>query len=201
MSNLKSECLRWTLAKKLWINVILTCRFWEDLQALRAPTRRPTRRTEVPKREGDVDALWPESKRRESGSGVLWFEVPSSVHFCKCKIFCPHVTLNSIMSCLHFRDMDSLSRAQTQTLLQEDINSPSHSTPFTNRSSRKRVSKIDVRGLNVSTFVFFLQFQNFPRQRTVLAHSYHNTICQKATLTSQGRPKKSLRRGPSSSAI
>ena len=105
------------------------------------------------------------------------------------------------LSCFHFREKDSLSRAKSQTLLQENMISNSHSTPGRNRSSRKRVSKIDVRRLNVSTFVFFFQFQHILLQRPVLPHSTQTTICQKPTRTSQAQQKTSFKRGPSCSTI
>ena len=145
--------------------------------------------------------LWDPSRNEENQSLGFYDMKFGQVYIMVCKIFCTHTTLNSIMSCFHFRDRDTLSRAQTQTLLQENINSGSHSTPGRNRSSRKRVSKIDVRRLNVSTFVFFFQFQHILLQRSVLPHSTQTTICQKPTRTSQAQQKTSFKRGPSCSTI
>ena len=115
--------------------------------------------------------LWDPSRNEENQSLGFYDMKFGQVYIMVCKIFCTHTTLNSIMSCFHFRDRDTLSRAQTQTLLQENINSGSHSTPGRNRSSLKRVSKIDVPRLNVSTFVFFLQFQDILIPRTEFPHS------------------------------
>ena len=116
--------------------------------------------------------LWDPSRNEENQSLGFYDMTFSQVYIFVSKIFCTHTTLNSIMSCFHFREKDSLSRAKTQTLLQEDMISNSHSTPGRNRSSRKRVSKIDLRRLNVSTFVFFFSIPAYPATKIGVA-SFH----------------------------
>ena len=125
---------------------------FEKLYKPHEPPRNPTLRYQNVR---GMSMLWDPSRNEENQCLGFYDMTFGQVYILVCKIFCTHTTLNSIMSCFHFREKDSLSRAKTQTLLQEDMISNSHSTPGRNRSSRKRVSKIDVRRLNVSTFVFF----------------------------------------------
>ena len=171
---------------------------FEKLYKPHEPPRNPTLRYQNVK---GIPMLWDPSRNEENQSLGFYDMTFSQVYIFVSKIFCTHTTLNSIMSCFHFREKDSLSRAKTQTLLQENMISNSHSTPGRNRSSRKRVSKIDLRRLNVSTFVFFFQFQHILLQRSVLPHSTQTTICQKPTRTSQAQQKTSFKKGPSCSTI
>lgn len=141
---------------------------FEKLYKPHEPPRNPTLRYQNVR---GMSMLWDPSRNEENQCLGFYDMTFGQVYILVCKIFCTHTTLNSIMSCFHFREKDSLSRAKTQTLLQEDMISNSHSTPGRNRSSRKRVSKIDVRRLNVSTFVFF-SIPAYPATKTGVA-SFH----------------------------